>query len=131
METPLQTCERFRLNLKGRILLMKHLQRLLHSKYKKPLMGQPAHYAKNVMEAAVIRGDTIELFDQLLNAATLILEEMGVLLPMYHKALFSDSAYAAVTKAAANLVAEPSYSQTKRLQIWRSVFHFAGIRWSN
>ncbi len=94
-------------------------------------MGQPAHYAENVTEAAVISGDAIELFDQLLNAATLILEETGVLLPMYHRALFSDSAYAAVTKAAANLAAEPSYPQTKRLQIWCSVFHFAGIRWSN
>ncbi|MCP4602582.1 MAG: hypothetical protein GY847_19050, partial [Proteobacteria bacterium] len=73
----------------------------------------------------------IELFDQLFNAATLILEETGVLLPMYHRALFSDSDYAAIAKASVNLAAEPSYPQAKCLQIWCGLYHFAAIRWSN
>ncbi len=78
---------------------MLKMQRLLRSKYERPLMGMQAIYAENATEAAAVRGDSIELYDQLINAATLILEETRVLLPMYHKALFSDLAYATVMKA--------------------------------
>ncbi len=46
-ETPNKMSERFRTNLKGHILIMEKLQHLLRSKYKKPLMGQPAIYAEN------------------------------------------------------------------------------------
>ncbi len=110
---------------------MQKLQRLLHSKYRKPLMGQPAIYAENAMEATAVRADSIELYDQLLNAATLILEETGVMLPMYHRALFSDSAYAAIMKASVHLTAEPNFSQTKRLEVWCSMHHFSAIQWMN
>ncbi len=94
-------------------------------------MGQPAIYAENAMEAAAVRADSMELYNQLTNAATLILEETRVLLTMYHKALFSDSAYATIMKASVNLVAAPNFSQTKRLEVWRSTHHFSGIQWMN
>ncbi len=98
-ETPKQTRKHLRSNLKRHILLMLMMQRLLRSKYGWPLMGMQAIYAENATEAASVRGDSIELYDQLINAATLILEETRVLLPMYHKALFSDSAYVTIMKA--------------------------------
>ncbi len=94
-------------------------------------MGQPAIYAENATEAAAVRVDSIELYDQLTNAATLIIEETGLLLPMYHKALFSDLAYAAIMKASTDLAAMPGFSQTKRLEVWRSTHHFSAIRWLN
>ncbi len=98
-ETPEQTRDRLQLNLKGCILLMLKMQHLLCSKYGWPLMGMQAIYTENAVEAASVRGDSIELYDQLINAATLILEETKVLPPMYHKALFSDSAYVTIMKA--------------------------------
>ncbi len=110
---------------------MRNLQRLLRSKYKKPLMGQLAKYAENAIEAAAVRKNSAELYDQLINAATLIMEETRILLPMYHKILFSDTAYAAVVQASIDLAAVPSFSQTQRVEVWRSTHHFSAIRWLN
>ncbi len=59
------------------------------------------------------------------------MEETGVLLPMYHKALFSDSSYAAIMKASTDLAAVLGFSQTKHLEIWCSTHHFSAIRWLN
>ncbi len=110
---------------------MSYLQHLIRSKYERPLMGMPAIYAENTVEVAAIRGDAIELYDQLINAVTLILEETGVLLPMYHRALFSDSAYAAIIKVSQKIAAVQNFMQMKHLEVWRSSWHFAGIRWLN
>ncbi len=46
METPSQTSECCRSSLKERIVLMKHMQPLVRTKYEKPLMVQPAMYAE-------------------------------------------------------------------------------------
>ncbi len=110
---------------------MEHLQRLLRTKCEKPLMGQPAIYAENATDTAAVRGDSIELYDQITQAATLILEETGVLLPMYHKVLFSDSAYDAIMKASKDLAAELNFSQMRCLEVWHSTHHFSAIRWMN
>ncbi len=103
------------------------MQCLVHYKYRKPLMGMPCIYAENATEAAAVRGQSIELYDQLVRASTLILEETGVMLPMYHKALFSDSAYAAIMKASWEIAAVPNFLQIQRLEVWRCGFHFSGI----
>ncbi len=95
---------------------MIQMQRLVHSKYLKPLMGMECCYAENAIEAQVIRGQAVELYEQLIRAATLIMEETGVLLPMYDKALFSDAACC---------------PQIQRLEVWHCTFHFSDIRWLN
>ncbi len=106
---------------------MIEMQCLVHSKYQRPLMGMPCIYAENAMEAQMVRGQSIELHDQLVKASTLILEETGVLLPMYHKALFSDSAYAAIMRASWDIAAMPHFLQIQHLEVWRCNFHFSGI----
>ncbi len=130
-EMPLATCEHYRANLKARIMIMRHLQRLLHSKYAKPLMGQLAMYAENAIDSSAVRANSVELYDQLVNAATLLMEETGILLPMYHKILFNDVAYAAIVQASTDLAAVPGFSQTKRVEVWRSTHHFSAIQWLN
>ncbi len=128
---PEEMCNCFQTNLKGHIQLMIQMQRLVCLKYPKPLMGMPCHYTDNVIEAQAIRGQSVELYEQLIRAATLIMEETGVLLPMYDKALFSDAAYAAIVKTLQNTAIEPNFSQIQRLEVWRCTFHFSDIRWLN
>ncbi len=57
------------------------------------------------------------MYEQLIRAATVILEETGVLLPMYDKALFSDAAYAAIVKASQNITAVGHFMQIQRLEV--------------
>ncbi len=110
-EMPEETCKRFRVNLKGHIQLMIEMQHLICSKYLKLLMGMPSIYAENAIEAQAIRGQSVELYEQLIRAVTLITEETGVLLPMYDKALFSDAAYTAIVRASQNIAAVPLFTQ--------------------
>ncbi len=91
---------------------MEMMQPLVRSKYRKPLMGMECHFAENVLEAQVIRGQASELYEQLLKASTIIIETTRVLLPMYDKALFSDAAYASIMKASENITAVRSLQLT-------------------
>ncbi len=91
------------MNLKNRIWLMIQMQHLVYSKYLKLLMGMKCHYAENEIKAQAVKGQVAKLYEQLIRAATVILEEMGVLLPMYDKALFSDATYAAIVKTSQNI----------------------------
>ncbi len=94
-------------------------------------MGMPCLYAENAIEAQAIRGQSVELYKQLIRAATLIMEGTGVLLPMYDKALFSDATYAAIVRALQNIAAVPLFTQIQRLEVWHCTFHFSDIRWLN
>ncbi len=111
MEMPEGMRECFQANLKNRIWLMIQMQHLVHSKYLKLLMGMECRYAENEIEAQVVRGQAAELYEQLIRAVTVILEETGVLLPMYDKALFSDATYAAIVKASQNIAAVKHFMQ--------------------
>ncbi len=130
MEEPEETQERYRTNLKCRIQLMINMQHLAHSKYMKPLTGMWCHYMENAVEAQVIRGQSSELYEQLIRASTIILEETGMLLLMYDKALFSDAAYAAIMKASENITTA-RFLQIQQLKVWRCTFYFADTRWIN
>ncbi len=118
--------EFFRMNLKGRIRLMIEMQRLVHSKYLKPLMGMPCIHAQNATEAQAIRRQSVELYEQLI-----IMEGTGVLLPMYDKALFSDAAYATIVRASQNIATVPLFMQIQHLEVWCCTYHFSDIRWLN
>ncbi len=109
---------------------MNNMQHLVHLKYMKPLMGMWCLYAENAVEVQVIRGQSSELYEQLIRASTIILEETGMLLSMYDKALFSDAAYAAIVKASENIAAA-RFLLIQRLEVWRCTFHFADTRWIN
>ncbi len=119
------------MNLKNRIWLMIQMQRLVHSKYLKLLMGMRCRYAENEIEAQAIRGQAAKLYEELIRAVTAILEETGVLLPMYDKALFSDAAYTTIMKASQNIAAVRHFMQIQRLEVWRCTFHFSDTRWIN
>ncbi len=131
MEMPEEMWERYRTNLKCRIWLMINMQRLVHLKYLKLLMGTKCYYMENAAETQVIRGQSSELYEQLLKVSTIILEETGVLLPMYDKALFSDAAYAAIVKALQNITSVRHFTQIQRLEVWCCTFHFSDTRWIN
>ncbi len=96
---------------------MIQMQRLVCSKCLKPLMGMRCCYAENEIKAQAIRGQAAELYEQLIRAATVILEEMGVLVPMYDKALFSNAAYAAIMKASQNIAAVRHFTQIQQLEV--------------
>ncbi len=57
------------------------------------------------------QGQSCELYEQLIRAATVMLKDTGVLLPMYDKALFSDAAYTAIMKASENIAAVRLFTQ--------------------
>ncbi len=53
---------------------MEVMQCLVHSKYRKLLMGMACRYTENAIEAQVTRAQANELYEQLLRASTIIIE---------------------------------------------------------